>query len=117
MVCKALHDFFSIPHPWTGDSLYSDPVLIRPEKERTGQDAVLSVLLQAYNILNDDENLRKLARMDSLNDAKRGFDRLRSEYRFRPEFRHFIVDLSEQCLQLSVIFEALGFQVRQSGVT
>ncbi len=117
MVCKALHDFYGISSPWTGDSLYSDPVMILPEKERTDQDAVLSVLLQAYDILVDDGNLRELGGISSLPDACKGFDRLRSEYRFRPEFRHFIVVLNEQCVQLSGIFEALGFQVQKSAVT
>ena len=117
MVCKDLHDFFGIPSPWTGDSVCPDAVIIHPEKGCTGQDAVLSVLLQAYNILNDDGNLRKLGGIVPLPDANREFDRLRSEYSFRPEFRHFIVDLYEPCVELSVIFEALGFKVRKRAVT
>jgi erythronate-4-phosphate dehydrogenase len=117
MVCKALHDFYGISSPWGGDSLFSDPVMIRPEKKQTEQDAVLSVLLQAYDILGDDGNLRELGGIASLPDACKGFDRLRSKYRFRPEFRHFIVDLNEQCVKLSGIFEALGFQVQESAVT
>jgi len=117
MISKALHDFFGIPSPWTGDSVYSDPVTISPEKGCTGQDAVLSVLLQAYNILNDDGNLRKLGGITPLSDANREFDRLRSEYNFRPEFRHFIVDLIEPCAELSLIIKALGFQVRERAVT
>ena len=116
MVCKALHDFYGIPSPWTGDSLYPEPAIIHPGKECTGQDAVFSVLLQAYNILNDDRNLRELGKIASQPEANSSFDRLRSEYRFRPEFRHFVVVLNEQCVQLSVIFKALGFQVRQSAV-
>jgi len=117
MVCCALHDYFGIPSPWKGDSLYPDPAEIHPEKGCTGQDAVLSVLLQAYNILHDDGKLRKLGEIASRPDSNTGFDRLRSEYRYRPEFRHFIVVLNEQCVQLSVIFEALGFQIRSIAVT
>ncbi|MBN2243418.1 MAG: 4-phosphoerythronate dehydrogenase [Acidobacteria bacterium] len=117
MVCKALHDFYGIPSPWSGDSLYPNPVPIRPGKRLAGQDALLSVLLQAYNILDDDRNLRRLAGSAPLSEAGKGFDRLRSGYRFRPEFRHFTVVLNEQCVQLSVLFEALGFQVRQIAET
>ena len=117
MVCKALHGFYGIPSPWKGDSLYSDPVMIHTEKKRTEQDTILSVLLQAYDILGDDGTLRELGKIASPPDACIGFDRLRSEYRFRPEFRHFIVVLNEQCVQLSGIFEALGFQVQKSAVT
>jgi erythronate-4-phosphate dehydrogenase len=117
MVCSALHDFFGIPSPWSGESLYSGPVSIRPGKKLSGQDALLSVLLQAYDILNDDRNLRKLATIAPQSETGGHFDRLRSEYRFRPEFRHFIVVLDEQSVQLSVILEALGFQVRKIAVT
>jgi erythronate-4-phosphate dehydrogenase len=117
MVCTALHEFFQIPSPWNGSSLYSEPTRIYPDEEHTGQEAVLSVLLQAYNILNDDGNLRKLGSISSIPEANSGFDRLRSGYRFRPEFRHFIVDLNEQFLQLSGILDALGFQVRGRTVT
>jgi erythronate-4-phosphate dehydrogenase len=112
MVCTALHEFFQIPFPWNGNSLYSEPTMIYPDEGSTGQEAVLSVLLQAYNILDDDGNLRKLGSISSISEANSGFDRLRSRYRFRPEFRHFIVDLNEQFLQLSCILDALGFQVR-----
>ena len=86
MVCTALHDFFRIPAPWTGTSLYSDPEIIYPGEGCTGQDAVLSVLLQAYNILNDDGNLRELGSVSPVPEAYAAFDRLRSEYVFRRNF-------------------------------
>jgi erythronate-4-phosphate dehydrogenase len=117
MVCSALHEFFQISSPWNGSSLYSEPTGIYPDEGSAGQEAVLSVLLQAYNILNDDRNLRNLGSIASIPEASSGFDRLRSKYRFRPEFRHFIVDLNEQFLQLSGILEGLGFQVRRRTVT
>ena len=117
MVCQALHDFFEIPSPWNGAFAFPEPETIWPEKDCTGQDAILSVLLKAYNILADDENLRKLGSSDSLPEANAGFDLLRSTYRFRPEFHHFIVDLNKHCLQLAGIFKALGFQVRYDKVT
>jgi erythronate-4-phosphate dehydrogenase len=116
MVCAALHEFFRISSPWEGSALYSDPETIRPEEGSAGQGAVLSVLLQAYNILDDDGNLRKLRTISPAEEANAAFDRLRSEYVFRPEFRHFIVDLDERYGQLSGILQALGFQVRQSAV-
>jgi erythronate-4-phosphate dehydrogenase len=117
MVCTALHEFFQIPSPWNGSSLYPEPTGIYPDEGSTGLQAVLSVLLQAYNILNDDRNLRKLGSISSIPEANSGFDRLRSRYRFRPEFRHFIVDLNKQFLQLSGILDALGFQARHRRVT
>jgi len=116
MVCAALHEFFQIPSPWNGEPLFTKPKIISPDKTHTGQAAVLSVLLKAYNILDDDGNLRKLGSVGSTEEANAGFDRLRSSYAFRPEFRHFIVVLDEQRIQLASIFKALGFQVRQGAV-
>lgn len=117
MVCEAVHAFCRIPSPWNGNSLYSDPEIIYPERGTGGRDAVASVLLQAYDILEDDRNLRKLGSAPSISAAGTRFDRLRSQYSFRPEFRHYIVALDEQHIQLSDTFESLGFQVRQSAVT
>jgi erythronate-4-phosphate dehydrogenase len=117
MVCKALHDFFSIPTPWDGNHLFSGPVDISPDSGCIGRDAVMSILLKAYNILEDDARLRNLKAIDSIPEANAGFDRLRSTYKFRPEFCHFTVVLDEQRLKLAGIFKALGFQVRQGTVT
>ncbi|MEJ2110880.1 MAG: DUF3410 domain-containing protein, partial [Acidobacteriota bacterium] len=117
MVCKALHDFFRIPAPWNGDHIFSSPVEIAPDRGCSGQDALVSVLLKAYNILEDDGNLRALGKVESVHEANAKFDRLRSTYKFRPEFRHFTVVLDEQRLKLADIFESLGFKVRPGTVT
>jgi erythronate-4-phosphate dehydrogenase len=116
MASAALHDFFRIPASWNGESLHSEPECIHPEEGQTGQDAVRSVLLKAYDILQDDGNLRELGSIASIPEANEGFDRLRSRYNYRPEFNHFTVVLNRQCIQLAGIFEALGFQIRQSPV-
>lgn len=117
MASKALHDYFRITHPWNGAHLFSDPEIIFPDPGLARQDAVLSVLLKAYNILGDDGSLRKLRSAESAAEAGEEFDRLRSHYIYRPEFHHFIVVLDEPCIQLGGLFEALGFQVRRGAVT
>lgn len=116
MVCRALHRFFGIPNPWNGQQLFAQPRLISPDPGSGGRDALRSVLLQAYNILEDDGNLRKLGTFASTEEAGSGFDRLRSTYDFRPEFRHFIVVLNERSLKLAGTLKSLGFQVGQVDV-
>ncbi len=116
MVCGALHDFFRIPSPWKGGSVISAPKILRPEPERTGRDAILSVILKAYNILDDDANLRKLGSAAPAPASGAGFEQVRRTYPFRAEFPHFTVVLDGEHLRLSTIFKALGFQVRQGAV-
>ena len=111
MVYKELCRYFEIPSSWDADSLYPESRVIYPQKGTTGQETVLSVLLQAYNIMCDDADLRELRSIPS-NSATVRFDQLRNEYRLRPEFRHFVVGLAEQSVQSVDIFEALGFKVR-----
>ena len=113
MVCRALHRFFGIPDPWNGERQFAQPTLLFPDPKSEGREALRSVLLQAYNILEDDGNLRQLGTAASTEKAGPGFDLLRSSYNFRPEFRHFIVVLNERSLQLSGTFKSLGFQVRR----
>ncbi len=40
-----------------------------------------------------------------------GFDQLRNQYPYRPEYRHFIVELSKKSDEVADIIRALGFQV------
>lgn len=116
MVCRALHRFFRIPDPWTGELLLPEPRPISPDPKSGGQDALRSVLLEAYNILEDDRDLRNLAAAASDEEAGAGFDLLRSSYDFRPEFSHFIVVLDERSVQLAGTLKSLGFQVRRREV-
>jgi hypothetical protein len=66
------------------------------------------VLVQAYDVLRDDAQLREL-RLLSPQSAAAEFDRLRGDYLFRPEFNHFVVGLAGQHVQLADRFRALGF--------
>ena len=72
---------------------------------------VSSVLQQVYDIGADDAKLRALKRMKSERAAE-SFHRLRNDYQLRPEFRHFIVDLTERHWDLAGTFAALGFKVK-----
>src|SRR5207247_2711205 len=92
MIVEALCHHFGLPVEWDSSSLYPPPVSVRPDPGSRGQEAVASVVLQAYDILQDDAYLRALKKLPT-EDAAAGFDRLRNEYALRPEFHHFIVDL------------------------
>jgi erythronate-4-phosphate dehydrogenase len=113
MACEELCRYFKVQSSWDVNSAYPESGIIYPEKIAAGQDAVLAVLTQAFNIMKDDADLRKL-RSSSRELAAAGFDRLRSEYRFRPEFRHFVVCLTQQHVQLADTFAALGFNVQKN---
>ena len=110
MMFEGLCRHFRLPASWNTGSLYPAASRIRPEAGLIGEDALRSVVLQAYNILRDDGNLRDL---HSLPDGRTGagFDRLRNEYPLRPEFRHFAVDLANGQKGIAETIGNLGFQV------
>jgi len=109
MIVEELCRYFSIPCQWDSRSIYPRSAQIRPAPGTSGQDAVRSVVLQAYNIHRDDSNLRALKSLPQ-EEARAGFDRLRNEYPLRPEFRHYIVNLPPEHAELAGTFRALGFQ-------
>jgi erythronate-4-phosphate dehydrogenase len=92
------------------DAAYPKPRLLRAEPKAAGQEAVLSVLVQAYDISKDDAGLRAMGSLTAERAAE-GFGRLRSDYAFRPEFCHFMVDLGERNGDLAETFASLGFKV------
>ncbi len=110
MVCEELCKFFERQPSWNAQPVYPESRRVRPKKGASGQKAVLSVLLQAFDIMNDDASLRALRSMDSKQAAIR-FDQLRSEYDYRPEFRHFMVELSQEHKSLANTLSDLGFAV------
>jgi len=91
-------------------ALYPGAGHIRPAEGTSDQGAVLSVLRQAYDITGNDANLRALASLPE-NQAAEGFERLRTGCALRPEFHHYIVELSGQHRDLGEIFAGLGFKL------
>jgi erythronate-4-phosphate dehydrogenase len=113
MAREALCSFFGIRSRWDTAALYPSSRLLSPERGTKAQAAVLSVLLQAFDILGYDSAFRSL-RSASSREAAEGFDRLRSKGPARVEFRHFTVELDEQNTDLRGIFSALGFGVTEA---
>lgn len=110
MILESLCDYFEIENSWDSRGLFPAPVHLQPTAGTSGQDAVCSVVLQAYDILRDDANLRALRGLPK-DSAIQSFDRLRNEYRRRPEFRHFLVDMPSDQREIAVPLETLGFQI------
>ena len=111
MVRKQLSEFFGIRSTELCASVYPDDESLYPEPGTSGQEAVRSVLLQAFELLRKDAQLRALGSVPA-GEATADFDRLRNEHPLRPEFRHFIVELGKTHIELAGTFEALGFAVR-----
>jgi erythronate-4-phosphate dehydrogenase len=113
IILEALCRHFGCANPWNSGLVYPAPRKIRPAPESTGQDALYSVVLQAYDILQDDANLRALRSL-SPDRIALDFDRLRDEYPLRPEFRHFVVGISQEQNALGATLGALGFQIEET---
>ncbi len=114
MVHQQACNFFGLRSLWRADSLYPGHRIVRPEGGVDDQSAVLSVLLQAYNIMNDDAGLRDL-RTQPAGQAAIRFEQLRIQCALRPEFRHFIVELKDKQMHMVDTLSALGFVVRNGG--
>jgi erythronate-4-phosphate dehydrogenase len=95
---------------------YPKDRVLRPASGTDSQEAVLSVLLQAFDIRKDDADLRTL-KDTPREKAADSFELLRTRKPLRPEFRHFIVDLDKRHIHLAEVFVALGFQISQTGQT
>jgi erythronate-4-phosphate dehydrogenase len=112
MILEALCRHFGCVNSWDSALVHPPPRKIRPASENTGQEALHSAVLQAYDILQDDANLRALSSL-SPDQIAGGFDRLRDEYPLRPEFRHFIVGISPGQSAQADTLGALGFQIEE----
>ncbi len=116
MAREALCGFLGVPPGSRADADFHEPRLLRPEPGAGGQEAVLSVLLQAFDLLKEDAGLRALGNLPPA-EAAGGFERLRTRKPLRPEFCHFLVDPGERNIHLSGTFEALGFRIPGAGRT
>jgi erythronate-4-phosphate dehydrogenase len=111
MIREALSQFVKTQTTPLPDAIYPEGKVIRPVTGTAGQDAVRSVLVQAYAILDTDRRLRELGARTS-EEAATGFERLRTEKPLRLEFRHFTVEMDSVQKSLAEKFQALGFQTR-----
>ena len=92
-------------------SFYPEARSVRPQPAREGQENVLSVLRQTFDIMKTDKLFRTLAGL-SPSQAAASFEKLRTQHPLRPEFRHFTVDLDKFHIDLAGTYESLGFQIK-----
>jgi erythronate-4-phosphate dehydrogenase len=112
MVREELCRFLGLQQVWNHGKVFPPPQRLRLQTGKRAQDAIRSVVLQAYDIRRDDTILRASKEISG-DAAAQGFDRLRTGYPLRPEFSHYIVELAEHAW-LAPTLEALGFVVDTS---
>jgi len=101
--------FFNLQRNWKTCGIFPPTATVRPLRNPDICEALRSITLQAYNIFRDDNNLRSLRSLRRP-QAARCFDQLRNNYPFRPEFRHFTVELLPEDHHFAAICQAIGFQ-------
>lgn len=116
MILEELCRFFGIACTWNTAGIYPPIARIAPAPGTSGFDALCSVVLQAFDILVPDANLRALERL-APDVAASAFDRLRNDYPLRPEFRHFVVELDARNGELAAPLSGLGFRVSGAAST
>lgn len=114
MIFQQLCHCFDIQRTWDTAGLLSKLQILEVPISVRGQEAVRSVVRQAYDIMKDDAALRssprKLSRV-----AAGEFDRLRDGYLLRPEFSQFSVKVPPDS-GLDSILTALGFRITHPAV-
>jgi erythronate-4-phosphate dehydrogenase len=113
MTRTALCEYFGLHPARNLDFFYPKTRILCPDPETQGQDSVLSVLLQAFNILKPATDFKALAGIP-LEEAAARFEHMRITHPLRPEFRHFTVDLDKRHIDLTEIYAGLGFQTREA---
>lgn len=117
MIFNALQKFLDDKATPAKPKLLSEQPLIKA-KPGTWEEALFDVVLQAYNIRRDDQNLR--AAVSHPEGIAHAFDALRKHYIQRYEFRHFEVDCSavgaQENIELKRYLDALGFRLGASDV-
>lgn len=110
MILEELCRFFGSPVVWDTAGIFPPAARIVPAQGTSGLGAICSLVLQAFDIRVPDSDLRALESLAPDLSAA-AFDRLRNDYPLRPEFSHFVVELSEENAQLAALLSGLGFQI------
>jgi erythronate-4-phosphate dehydrogenase len=109
MIFQELCRYFQVRPEWDAGSLFPPPRKLCVEHGARGQEAVRAIVLQAYDVLKDDAELRSLSQSGGTAPLF-SLDRLRDAYALRPEFSNFLVEVPEES-GLQPIFTAIGFRV------
>jgi erythronate-4-phosphate dehydrogenase len=113
MIFQQLCNFCKASHFWESRRHYPETKRITLDSACRGEEAYRAAVLKAYDLLGEDQKLRTLQNLPAPEAAK-GFDRLRAEYRLRPEFPHFAVGLTSEHRVEADVLMGLGFQAEIS---
>lgn len=113
MIFQQLCSFCGVSLSWENHGHYPKTMQIALDRNCRGENAIQKAVLEAYDILEDDQNLRALEVLPET-EAARGFERLRTDYKLRPEFSHFAVQLALEHRAKAKFFAELGFQMEMS---
>jgi erythronate-4-phosphate dehydrogenase len=109
MMAEAVGRRFGVEPSWRPDGVFPAARRIPLPEDLPTQDVVAAAVAGAYDIEVDDRSLRALASLP-VEEAGVRFDRLRNEYAYRPEFRHYTVEPPRGSAARPLL-EALGFGV------
>lgn len=109
MIFQELCNYFQVRPEWDTGSLFPQPRKLCLALGKSVQESVSSIVLQAYDVLKDDAELRSLSQSGGPAPLF-SFDRLRNSYALRPEFSNFLVEVPEES-SIQSILTTLGFRV------
>lgn len=111
MVYRAAAEFLGKVPDWSAEPLLPPPPVPLVEIEAAGrddEDVLHEAVRQVYDILADDARMRGIDRSDPRKQAAE-FDRQRSDYPMRREFRYTRVVIKGASVALAAKFAGLGF--------
>jgi erythronate-4-phosphate dehydrogenase len=113
MVYQAACKFLGVEATWTPDNLWPPPIVPEIEADATGlrdEEILWKIVSRVYDIEGDDKRLRDGSGEDD-KERSAHFDRLRSKYPIRREFRFTKVSLGNARPELRKKVSELGFQI------
>ena len=112
MIYRAVCDYFGLQPSWTTPVLpFSNSyTAMQFNDDQTDESVVRQSVFNAYNVMQDDARLRKIAELDP---SQRGqyFDGLRKNYPVRREFSNYEIIISQSRAHLHGVLTGLGFRV------
>ncbi len=111
MVYEQACKFLNVNPNWTIDTILSpdEAAIIIPENLTDYRKIIRYAIQQAYDIEEDDRNLRKIIELDSAHHQSY-FMKLRAEYRIRREFFNRVVYLNPSQVIAQPVLDSLGFR-------
>jgi erythronate-4-phosphate dehydrogenase len=88
------------------------PDLVVNSSLGTTEKILQDVVKKCYDIVLDDQNLRKVLTLP-LEERGKYFSRLRAEYRVRREFFHSTVNVPSRMNEIEKVLQLFGFRIKR----